>query len=193
MNKSFHAINWITLIFLAFVSGWNISCLDADLVELDDFSVSTSLLSVSGGGEEQESTENHGGPLAGISTRTLMVGSDFADASAQVIGGQVNFDASGTDFSGQVSYEFDVPLSILAFIRSRSVFSSSSRSRPAKTIFAPPAPMSGMPAAFTEPVVRFFNDPSASEPARFLPVFLHPRISSPKTPSCFRPATTMAP
>ena len=114
MNKSFLAINWTTLICLAFVSSWNSSCLDADLVELDGFSVSTDLLSVSGGGEDQESTANYGGPLAGLSSRTLTVGSDFADASAQVAGGQVSFGASGTDFMGQVSYELDIPLSILA-------------------------------------------------------------------------------
>jgi hypothetical protein len=112
MNKSFLAINWTTLICLAFVSSWNSSCLDADLVELDGFSVSTNLLSVTGGGEDQESTTNYGGPLAGISTRTLMVGSNFADASAQVAGGHVSFDASGTDFIGQVStiLEYGLPV-----------------------------------------------------------------------------------
>ena len=79
-----------------------------DLLTLDDYSVSTGLLSVSGGGEDFEATENFGGPLNGLGSRGLILNSFASSATAQITGGQVNVSAVDDDCVVRVVYEFDL-------------------------------------------------------------------------------------
>lgn len=101
--KSPVALPVIALTFVAAVPA------SADLIELDDFSDSTSLLQTTGGGEVSETTPGVG--VLGI-PRTLYLFSESSDSTAQVTGGEALFSSIDEDFLGAVFFEFPAPFPI---------------------------------------------------------------------------------
>ena len=91
----------------------------ADLLQIDDFSVGTGTLFAEGDQgtfEASESTAAFGGPLAGVTTRTVSVFSDTAPATVEVSNGEFIFQASTNDAAGQSGYSTNgsaIPLDFL--------------------------------------------------------------------------------
>ena len=111
-----------TLSSLLLVIGLNLLTtisVSADLLQLDDFSVGTGTLLAEGDQstfEASESTAAYGGPLAGLTTRTVTAFSDTAPATVEVSNGEFIFQSSTDDAAGQSGYSSDagtIPLEFL--------------------------------------------------------------------------------